>query len=364
MQSQNKIIVAAAGSGKTTTIVKDAGNDADRKSLMVTYTINGRDELIKKAYEIYGFIPPHLTITTWFTFLLTHIVRPYQSQLENTGQRVNGITFNNGKSAPYSNANDIQPHYFSSPGNIYRDKISKFGCVVSKRTNGKPISRLSEIFDRIFIDEAQDLAGYDLDLVELLLRSDLETNLVGDHRQATYSTNDGGKHKGYRGANIIGMFENWEKKKLCDIEHHNHSYRCVQSICDFADGFHPVSKATESRNKNTTEHDGVHAVRKKDVEAYISKFDTAPQVLRYSKATKNLPGQPMNFGQSKGMTFENTLIYPHGNFKKVLNTGDPKHAEKSLQKIYVAVTRAKQSVGIVVENNYNGRVLPIFNPGI
>lgn len=363
MPSPNKIIVAAAGSGKTTTIVNDAGKDASCKSLMVTYTINGRDELIKKAYDIYGFIPPHLTIMTWFSFLLTHIVRPYQNQLVASGQRVNGITFNNGRSAPYSNANDIEPHYFSSPGNIYRDKISKFGCVVNERTGGKPINRLSEIFDRVFIDEAQDLAGYDLELVELLMRSELETNLVGDHRQATYSTNDGGKHSRYRGANIIKMFENWEKKKLCNIEYHNHSYRCVQSICDFADEFHPVSNATESRNKNTTKHDGVYAVRKKDVDSYISKFDVAPQVLRYSKATKNLPGQPMNFGQSKGLTFENTLIFPHGSLVKVLNTGDVKHAKKSLEKIYVAVTRARQSVGIVVENNYKGKILPIYAIG-
>lgn len=360
MPSTNNIIVAAAGSGKTTTIIRDAGSNPERKSLMITYTVNGRDELIKKAYEEYGHIPPHITIMTWFTFLLTHIVRPYQNQLETSGQRINSVTFNNGRSVPYVKGTNVRRHYFSSPGNIYRDKISKFGCVVTNETDGKPISRLSEIFDRIFIDEAQDLAGYDLDLVEILLRSGLEINLVGDHRQATYSTNDGGKHPGYRGAKIIGMFENWEKNELCEIEHHNHSYRCVQEICDFADMFHPVSKNTESRNKTTTDHDGVFAVLKKDVNTYMTMFDTEPQVLRYSKATRNLPGQPMNFGKSKGMTFERTLIFPHGPFKKVLNTGNPRDAEKSLEKIYVAITRAKQSVGIVVDNNYKGDLIPTF----
>lgn len=361
MPSQNNIIVASAGSGKTTTIIRDAGSDPARKSLMITYTVNGRDELIKKAYEEYGCIPPHVNIMTWFTFLLTHIVRPYQNQLEESGQRVNSITFNNGKSVPFIKADNIKRHYFSSPGNIYRDKISKFGCVVNDRTGGKPIARLSDIFERIFIDEAQDLAGYDLDLVELILRSGLQTNLVGDHRQATYSTNDGGKHKGYRGANIIKMFENWEKKKLCEIEHHNHSYRCVQSICDFADMFHPVSNNTESRNNTTTELDGVFAVRKTDVGAYMAMFEKEPQVLRYSKATKGLPGQPMNFGKSKGMTFERTLIFPHGPFKKVLKSGNPEEANKSLEKIYVAVTRAKQSVGIVVDDNYKAEVVPLFS---
>lgn len=360
MPSQNKIIVAAAGSGKTTTIIQDAGSNPDRDSLMITYTINGRDELIKKAYEEYGHVPPHLTIMTWFTFLLTHIVRPYQNQLETSGQRVNGIFFNNGVSAQYVGADDIRPHYFSSPGNIYRDKISKFGCEVNKITDGKPIARLESIFDRVFIDEAQDLAGYDLDIVELLLRSGLQTNLVGDPRQATYSTNDGPKYKKYRGANIIGMFEHWEKKSLCDIEHQNYSYRCVQPICDLADRFHSLNKATESRNETTTDHIGVFAIRKNDVSAYLAMFDTPPQVLRFNKRTKNLPGDPINFGQSKGMTFKRTLIFPHASFKKFFTTNDIKDAGKSVEKIYVALTRAQQSVGIVVDDNYKEEVIPIF----
>lgn len=360
MPSQNKIIVAAAGSGKTTTIIQDAGSDPDCSSLMITYTVNGRDELIKKAYEEYAHVPSHLTIMTWFTFLLTHIVRPYQNLFETSGQRVNGIFFNNGISAQYVGADDIRRHYFSSPGNIYRDKISKFGCEVNRTTGGKPLVRLQSIFDRIFIDEAQDLAGYDLDIVEHLLRSELQTNLVGDPRQATYSTNDGPKYKKYRGAKIIGIFEHWEKKSLCEIKHQNYSHRCVQPICDLADRFHLLDKDTESRNKATTGHDGVFAIRKSDVSAYLAMFTTAPQVLRFNKKTKNLKGDPINFGQSKGMTFERTLIFPHASFKKFFTTNDIEDAGKSVEKIYVALTRARQSVGIVVDDNYKEEVLPIF----
>ncbi len=59
----------------------------------------------------------------------------------------------------------------------------------------------------------------------------------------------------------------------------------------------------------------------------------------------------MNFGAAKGMTFDRTLIYPHGPLKKFLATGKHADAGKELDKIYVAITRARQSVAFVVNDN-------------
>jgi len=360
MPSDNQIIIAAAGSGKTTAIINDACQDTARTAALITYTINGRNELRKKAFELYGAIPPHVTIMTWYNFLLRHCVRPYQNLLDTHGFRTTGINFIRGRSARGIPATNVRGHYFTRSGNIHLDKVSKFACNVNQHTDGKPLARIEAIFDRIFIDESQDLAGWDLELVELFLHSNIQTNLVGDHRQATYSTNDSGKNSKYFGVKIIDRFSEWEKADIANIIHHNYSYRCVQAICDLADGFHPVSETTESYNGNTSEHDGAFAVLKKDIPIYLSRY--SPQVLRYSRATKNLPGHPMNFGQSKGMTFNRTLIFPHGKLKKYLNTGDINDAGNALSLIYVAITRARQSVGFVVENNYQEGVLPIFTP--
>lgn len=360
MPSENKILIASAGSGKTTTIVERAGAETDQAALLVTYTVNGRDELLNKAYEVYGHVPPHLTIMTWFSFLLVHMVRPYQNQLETSGQRVNGIHFNNGISAKYSKASDIVAHYFSNPGRIYRDKVAKFACEVNRHTSGKPIIRLETIFSSVYFDESQDFAGYDLDIIELLLRSKIQTTLVGDPRQATYITNNGPKYKKFRGAAIVDMFLVWEKRSLCEIEYHNHSHRCVQSICDFADRFHSIDEPTVSKNEVVTGHDGVFAIRRGDVGNYIERFECVPQVLRYSRGTKNLPGRPINFGESKGMTFERVLIFPHGPLAKYMRSGDIKDVKNSIEKVYVAITRARQSVGIVVDDGYAGNVVPVF----
>lgn len=94
-----------------------------------------------------------------------------------------------------------------------------------------------------------------------------------------------------------------------------------------------------------TGHDGVFLVSSADVGEYMKRF--APQVLRYSAATNCDLDEAMNFGESKGLTFERVLIYPHGPARKWLASGDIRHVEKSLTKMYVAVTRARYSVAFV-----------------
>jgi DNA helicase-2/ATP-dependent DNA helicase PcrA len=143
------------------------------------------------------------------------------------------------KSARYAKATDIRNHYFSREGVIYLDKVSKFACEAIRRTCGLPLRRFEQIFDRLYIDESQDLQGFDLDLVELLLKSRTDIVLVGDHRQATYSTNDSRKNKKFARANIVDKFTAWEEAGLCGIKYQTESHRCVQAICDLADRFYP-----------------------------------------------------------------------------------------------------------------------------
>ena len=69
---------------------------------------------------------------------------------------------------------------------IIRDQT----CSVIDKTGGLPIGRIQGVFDRIIVDEAQDLAGWDLEVIEHLLKSAVEVALIGDYRQATFSTND------------------------------------------------------------------------------------------------------------------------------------------------------------------------------
>ena len=358
MPSPNRVILASAGSGKTTAIVRDACGDPVRSAALITYTINGSGELSRAAYEHCHAVPPNITIGTWYAFLLRHFVRPYQNHLY--GPRVSRINFFRGQSALRSKATDIRAHYFSRDGIIYLDKVSKFACELIKRTNGQPIRRFEQIFDRLYIDESQDLAGFDLELVEHLLKSSTEIVLVGDHRQATYATNDSRKNKKFARAKIVDKFHDWEKSGLCEVEYQTHSHRCIQAICDFADQFYPTFPKTNSLNKVTTDHDGVFAIEERHVRAYFARYE--PQPLRYNRTFTDIPGSPINFGNAKGMTFNRTLIFPHGPLKKFLQSGKIEDAGNEIPKLYVAITRARQSVAFVVPNGFPVRALAVYRP--
>ena len=60
----------------------------------------------------------------------------------------------------------------------------------------------------------------------------------------------------------------------------------------------------------------------------------------------------MTFGKSKGSTYENVLIYPTKKIKQAILLNDFSYidAQMTLCKCYVALTRAKHKVGIVIEN--------------
>ena len=358
MPSNNHIILASAGSGKTTTIIDDACADSNSRAAIVTYTINNTSEVEYRTYERMGFIPPNLTVRTWYAFLLSHFVRPYQRCLYH--RRVSQMCFVEGQSAPRTSATDIERHYFARQGRIYSDKVSKFACEVIRKTGGLPIKRFEEIFDKLYIDESQDLAGYDLELIEQLLNSRTAITLVGDHRQGTFSTHNATRNKKFARESIIRKFEEWENKGLCDLEYQYKSRRCTQAICDFADNLYPGLPKTESLNHATTGHDGVFAIPRSRVSTYIDIFH--PQTLRYDRKTKNIPGSPINFGRSKGMTFDRSLIYPHQKLEKYLMTGNLEDAGAAIAKVYVAVTRARQSTAFVIPDGETPASIPVFKP--
>ena len=79
--NKNKLIIAAAGSGKTTYLVDKAKEIKHENVLITTYTEENENE-IRKKFD--GSIPSNITIQTWFSFLLQHGVRPYQSVMDNS----------------------------------------------------------------------------------------------------------------------------------------------------------------------------------------------------------------------------------------------------------------------------------------
>jgi DNA helicase-2/ATP-dependent DNA helicase PcrA len=274
------------------------------------------------------------------------MARPYQRAL--LDRRISGLHWIEGRSARYVPRSKTVPFFLSRDAQIYSDKIARFIIECNMKTGGAVIARLEDRFRSIFIDEIQDMAGYDLDLLELILQSKIELVMVGDHRQATYSTNNAAKNRSYAGAKIVNKFHEWQEKGLVTLSYDRETHRCHQLIANLADSFYPTEPKTISRNEIITGHDGVFLVSTQSVAAYMEQY--GPQVLRLDRRS-HCDGYPaMNFGESKGMTFDRVLIFPHRKGHLWLTSGNYDHVKNSAAKMYVGVTRARHSVAFVCDD--------------
>jgi DNA helicase-2/ATP-dependent DNA helicase PcrA len=364
----NIFYVAAAGSGKTTFIIDEA---ITRKEtvLILTYTIENKNEIQRKVIIKLGYIPPNIDVQTWFDFLLSNGVRPYQGLMHEglydkhigfiLTNEISGLKYRMKDGTPiYYGEADFFRHYFTKDLKIYSDKISKFIVNSNKISGGKIIERLVKIYKYVFIDETQDLAGYDLDIIKLLFRSKCEVILVGDPRQTIYRTHPTRKYQKYQDGNIVEFFEKeLTKSESCKIDMTSlaASHRNNQIIADFSSKLHPRLPKTIACNCSScrtskSDHIGIFLVNKNDIDSYLMMFNATQ--LRWDKTIAyNQNYQVYNFGESKGLTFDHVLIYPTEDMIKWVKKQISIKSKSTVAKFYVAITRSRYSVGIVL--NYN-----------
>ena len=346
--SENRVIIACAGSGKTTRLVLEAIKNPDRRIAFVTYTINNTRGIIERFGERYGGVPKHVEVMTWLGFLLRECARPYQHAVY-PDKRIVSFTFVQGRSPWWIGEKDTSRHYFCDGDLIYSDKIAKFIVRCEEASGERVTRRLRQVYTDLFIDECQDFAGEDWDFVEVLLRSGLRVTLVGDPRQSILMTNLARKNKRYRKCGITILLEKWEADGLCHIETMNESWRCNREICDFANRLWPDMDDMTPLKHERTGHDGVFLVSETNIDEYCQQFH--PQVLKYQRR-KKAPAyeqQGLNFGVAKGIECDRVLIVPHRPIKKYLKTGDLEPVQKSKDKLHVAVTRARHSVAFLYD---------------
>lgn len=79
-----RVIFAVAGSGKTTLLIRRLSED--RRTLLLTFTVNNEAHLRAQIIRRFGFIPEGIRVMTWFEFLHGFCFRPFlQEQLASRG---------------------------------------------------------------------------------------------------------------------------------------------------------------------------------------------------------------------------------------------------------------------------------------
>jgi DNA helicase-2/ATP-dependent DNA helicase PcrA len=360
----NTATLAVAGARKTQSIV-DACADGDpaTRRLVLTYTLSGQQDLEKRLGAACppGSVPE---VCGWYAFLLRHWVRPFLP-LMYPGRRLGGLNFDGlpamtNKGIVIAKGAD---RFLDDQSRAYKRFLSKLAIDVADVSGGTVTTRLQRTFDEIYVDEVQDLTGYDLDVLEQLLQTTSVIRLVGDLRQSVFDTNpQDPRHKKYRGLRMLDWFEAQKSAGRLELEYSSTTWRSVQGVASFSDTiFDPALgfPATTSAQERTSEHDGVFAVAPEHVEAYIAQYN--PVCLRQLVTTAVPVGvAASNFGVSKGLTHERVMIFPTGPIRAFLTSGT-QLGDKSACGLYVGITRAVHSVAFVMSQPQKSR-LTVWTP--
>jgi DNA helicase-2/ATP-dependent DNA helicase PcrA len=143
----NIFYVAAAGSGKTTFIIDEAIMKK-AVALILTYTIENKNEIRRKIITKLGYIPPNIEVQTWFDFLLSNGVRPYQGLMHEElydkhigfilTNEISGLRYRKKDGTPiYYGETDFFPYYFTKDLKIFLIKFQNLLLIQIKYQEGK-----------------------------------------------------------------------------------------------------------------------------------------------------------------------------------------------------------------------------------
>jgi len=351
MNKNDKLYTACAGAGKTTLIVGEALKIKDKKVLITTFT-NENEENIKKKFYIMnkGCIPENIKIQSWYEFLLRECFKPYLKTFFKEDIRINGFILMSGVSGPYIE-NSAKDHYMSKNNRVYSDKLSKL-MFKNEEVKNCVMNRLSKIYNVIFIDEVQDMASWDLELIKKIHHSNIELFMVGDMMQRTYTTTKERQNKKNKKQLNIEEYIKDRCKGCCSISIDDtrlkKTHRCSQKVCDYVNQkFGMNIEICNCCDRTNTGNCNIFFIRQDEIEEKLKITDTM-QILYDKNSKYNKNYQAINIGKSKGLDYNNVVIYPAKTMINFLNNNN-KHnlAESSKSKLYVALTRARENVYIV-----------------
>ncbi|EPL16052.1 AAA family ATPase [Pseudomonas sp. CF161] len=331
-----RVIFAVAGSGKTTEVISRLS--LDKRALIVTYTENNYEHLRNKVIKKFGYMPRNITVLTYFAFLHGFCYRPLlQSKLS-----TNGLYF---KQPPDSapRARDKLAHYRHRSGKLYYNRLAK----LLEQTNAHPdvIARLERFYDNMFVDEVQDFAGNDFNLLIALSKANVEMLLVGDFYQHTFDTSRDGNINCSLHDDIVKYEKRFQAAGFTvDKTSLGKSWRCGTTVCDFIranlniDIHAQADRHTEIINVET--------------QAVADQLHADPNIVKLFYQTHHQYGcHSKNWGASKGLDHYNDVCIVMGTTHWNHYQNGKLHEVKpqTKNKLYVACSRARGNLYLVHE---------------
>lgn len=367
----NQVIFAAAGNGKTYSLcsqAKSAVENDNKYVLLISYTNEGIHSLENEyRKQNGGVLDDRVIFKSWYSVLLSEFIKPYQCLLKLKEKRlkkefsftfpenfVTSIAFYEAEQqTKWYNQTHVQ-YFVNKHGDVIPDRTSHLAYLCNEHSGGKAIARMEGIYSHIFIDELQDYAGWDLEVILLLFKSQMQITCVGDYKQATYRTNNSPKNSQYRDEKIRNYFFMLEKKGLCTTLYANTTRRFNQKICDFINTIHGDTDSMVEPIPNVgqealPENSGVYMIDVNHLGEYCEYYH--PVILRYNKKAKigfQHDCDVFNYGSAKGATYERVVIIPVSTTLPFIEKQVKISSNQTRSKFYVACTRAKYSVVFAV----------------
>ncbi|ADY30722.1 AAA family ATPase [Cellulophaga lytica] len=331
------LILAVAGSGKTTLIVDKL--NLEERFLLITYTINNTRNLKEAIVTKFGYLPENINLFSYYNFLYSFCFRPFLGYKLKTKGIFWDFTPVFTNKLPLSNIS----RYMTKGKLLYHNRIAKL--LEQANVLGDINKRLSKYYDHILIDEIQDFAGHDFNLLKNICQSETEIILVGDFYQHTFDTS----RDGNTNANLHSDYEKYQKifekaKIIPDTEYLNKSYRCTKSVCQFI---------TDQIGIDIQSHKEIdsNVIYLDDIEEIETLFNDNNIIKLFYRENYKYDCYSRNWGDSKGENHYNDVCV-------VLNKTTLTHYRQgklselkpvSKNKLYVACSRANNNLYLIAE---------------
>jgi DNA helicase II / ATP-dependent DNA helicase PcrA len=330
------VVFAVAGSGKTTRLVESL--DDVRRFLIVTYTESNYDNLRSKIIQRFSYFPANITLYTYFRFLHSFCYRPFLRSKKNT----KGVTFKRPPTFPRYSLKDDR-RYVSSTRRLYANRLAKF--IEQSNLLGAVVTRMEKYFDVFFVDEVQDFAGHDFNLLIAISAAKLSATYVGDFFQHTFDTSRDGNVNASLHNDYNAYKAKFKAAKLkVDTESLKKSRRCSRSVCDFI---------TEKLGIPIEAHDDREGVVRyeDDPAKALALYEDQGTVKLFYEDHHKYACYSQNWGASKGVDqYQDVCVVLNPANVKAWQNGNLREINaKTRNKLYVACSRARGNLTFVPE---------------
>lgn len=332
-----RLILSVAGSGKTTLITNSLS--LTKRALIITYTNNNYENLRYKVAKKFGCIPENIEIMTYFKFLYTFCHKP----LLHNKVMEKGIDFHIPPMHTQRIPRTDQRYYLNQNRYLYHNRLAKLFEV--QKILPDIISRIEKYFDELYVDEVQDFAGHDFNLLLNISQIDRRVTHVGDFYQHTFDTSRDGRVNCNLHEDIDVYISRFRKSGFSiDTETLKKSYRCNQSICQFVETELGIS--IQSHSNENVEIELVEEQNK------INEIVLDNSIVKlFFQNSHKYDCLSNNWGASKGLDcYTDVCVVLNNKTYKQYKSGQLNSMNKQTRnKFYVACTRARRMLIFIPE---------------